>query len=136
MAIVAQPYQPANDGWGTITTKAAGTITAGHMVVLGTDGVVAAADSCTTGIYGIARNSAADGGLINVSTQGIFKMQLATGFDPDVGDLAYVASSSTLDAGAQSDVSVGTVVRTDPASAGEALIAIHCAQFYTATTHA
>lgn len=114
--------------------EAAG-ITAGSFVVLETNGVGVAADSCTTGIFGVAMETAVDNAKISIATQGVFKMDLASGFDPDIGDVVYVATVATVDAGTGSDVSVGIVVYPDPASAATANCLLQCAQL-VATVHA
>lgn len=134
--VAAIPFQPMNDGFGTYTTKAGGTIAVGSFVVLGTDGVAAAADACTTGICGIARNAAVDGGLVNVSTSGVWILDLATDFNPDVGDLVYVASATTVDDGSQNDYPVGIVVRVDPTVSTTAHCILICKQQFDAAAHA
>lgn len=82
--------------------------------------ITAAADSCTTGIIGIAAASGAVSTFIPVYLNGIFRGTASANLAP--GAVAYIAGSAgaqTLDAGSMSDVSVGVVVNTDPAATGD-----------------
>ncbi|KPK36242.1 MAG: hypothetical protein AMJ65_16445 [Phycisphaerae bacterium SG8_4] len=117
--------------------KAAGAIPIGSMVVLGTDGCVVAIDD-GTGIFGIALTAAAaDGDFFTCATQGVFTLDLASGFDPDIGDRVFVATSTTVDVGDAGDYSVGTVVgKTDPASGTTAEVLIHCREAHDSWVYA
>lgn len=99
----------------TVRMKCSGTATAGYFVKVGTDGVENATDG--TMAFGIAMESGTDGAYIGVAIGPvIIQTDLAGTFDPDVGDAVYIASGTTVDGGASTNISCGYVVDADPAA--------------------
>lgn len=101
--------------------NASTAINEGEMVTyaVSTGLITAAADPCTTGIIGVAAKSGAVSTIIPVYLNGVFEATAASGVNFAPGAVVYVAASQEIDAGSPSDVSVGVVVDTDPASAGK-----------------
>jgi len=88
-------------------------------IVCDSSGVlIEGADSCTTGVIGVAGSDAAAGETITVLTAGLFEIDAATGYNAALYDKIYLASASTVDAGTSGDVPIGRVVEADPASGG------------------
>lgn len=82
--------------------------------------ITSAADSCTTGVIGVAAKSGAVSTIIPVYLNGVFEVTASANLAP--GNVVYVAGSAgaqTVDGGSMSDVSVGVVVDTDPVSGGK-----------------
>lgn len=103
--------------------NASTAIEEGDMVTyaVSTGLITSAADSCTTGIIGVAAKSGAVSTFIPVYLNGVFEATASANLAP--GAVAYVAGSAgaqTLDAGSMSDISVGVIVDTDPVSGGKA----------------
>lgn len=103
--------------------NASTAIEEGDMVTftVSTGLIAAAANNCTTGIIGVAAKSGAVSTFIPVYLNGVFEATASSDLAP--GAVAYVAGSAgaqTIDGGSMSDVSVGVIVDTDPASGGKA----------------
>lgn len=111
-------------------------VVSGDMVVLSAGTVIPAADSCTTGIFGVAMETGAVGEWIAIARDGVFRYMADAAMDFAPGDVVYVAGAQLIDTGAALDLSVGIVVDYDPASAGEVSIQITPSDLCPVTTHA
>jgi hypothetical protein len=116
-------------------TVGTGGVTKGHMVKISSNTIVAATDGA--GIAGVALGTYADG-AIGVFAYGpiVVKMTAASGVNFGHLDTCYVATSSTIDAGAQGNTSCGRVVYDDPATAGTVYMLLHTAGLTDTVTHA
>lgn len=119
MAIVFTKHEPGP--YRSVRMRAASAVTKGHAVKTGTNGVDPAGDGDPMlGIAGSTEDAGDD--VLVYFEKKRWKAQLATGFNPDMGDLVALASSSEVDGGTTGDPSCGVVVEKDPASGGEAII--------------
>lgn len=103
--------------------KAYGTVTAGTFVTLDqtNHGVAAAGDGDT--VYGVALETVATTEDVAVAVGPCeIRVPAASGVDFAHGDDVYAASANTVDAGSSTNISIGHVCRTDPASAGSVYV--------------
>lgn len=98
-------------------TAGTGGATSGEMVMWSSGTIVAATDG--SAICGIALNTASAGETVTViDAPAVVRLTAASGVNFAPGDKAYVATSTTLDAGSTGNKSAGIIVNTDPASGG------------------
>lgn len=103
---------------------AGGTVTGGTMVQWSSGTIIAASDGCS--ICGIAVDDATTGEtVVVIGPPAVVRLTAASGVDFAPGDECYVASSSTVDGGSQSNLSCGRVVNVDPSEAGTLEIELH-----------
>lgn len=114
-----------------VKMPAGATVTEGEMLKLSSNTVVPITKGAA--LFGVACNSASSGGDVIVARIGVFRYTAHTGVNFAPGDVAYAYTSTTLYAGASADKSVGTVVDTDPVSAGEVQLQITPSDFEITT---
>lgn len=113
---------------------AGGTISAGTFVKWSTGTIVDATDGAA--IAGLAITDATAGEYITVVEEPVVvETGTAAQVDLTIGDVAYIASTTTVDAGAQGNISCGVVVNHEPTSAGRVQLDLHTSN-QTRTTHA
>jgi len=106
----------------------------GFYISAGT--ITALADSNTVGIYGVWCEDVAAGATGSAWVEGIFSVAVEGTLDFAINERVYMASVSTVDKGAASDVSVGNCVGAEPASGAARVIVYLTSQINTITTHA
>lgn len=111
-----------------------GGVTAGTFVKWSSNTIVAATDG--TGIAGMALNTAVAGAQVTVvAYPAVVRTTAASGVNFAPGDSAYIATTTTVDAGSQGNTPCGIVVNTDPATAGAVDLLIQTSDL-TITAHA
>lgn len=101
----------------THTAKALATIAVGDALKYGANGVTPAGDGDQ--VDGFAATAGSTGSYVTV-LRGSMRVigSAATGVNFAVGDQVYLDASGKLDTGSIGNVSLGTVVGTDPETAG------------------
>lgn len=109
------------DSARTVNMRYAGTIAAGDIVKLDTNGVSVAGDGETA--WGIAISDGVAGDIKAIwRGSGTFEADAAAGVNFANGDRAYLAAAGEVDTGSATNVSCGVVVDNDPATAGKVII--------------
>jgi len=106
----------------TIELTAGGTVYAGAMVAMNTDGKAVAATTSGKDVVGIARNGAVEDGKVKVVFEGVFGLDNGTGDGvaltaANIGGKCYVGDDHTVNATATT--TVGETTTTNNAVAGK-----------------
>lgn len=115
-------------GDNRFTAPAGGTFSAGDPLKWSSNTLVV----CTDGVQpcgwalndGTAAEAATGVWSVAVMAPARIKINAASGVNFTVGDAAYIASATTIDAGSQGNYRCGTIVETEPTTAGECIIDI------------
>ena len=112
-----------------------GGVTKGTLVKISSNTIVAASDGCE--VAGVALSTYASGD-IGVFAYGPIVIRIAAASGVNFAHLAecYVATASTVDAGAQGNKTCGRVVYDDPATAGTVYMLLHTPALTDTVTHA
>lgn len=110
------------------------TVPAGSFIKLASGGFTIGTDGA--GVDGFTNEdiaAATVGKVVLLNPGGECWVDLANGFNPDMGDAVYVATSTTVDAGAQGNAVAGYVTYKNPASGARAIVFLQGTKFNGAT---